>query len=401
MSFNVKGFNQKPEAATSASEQNNNNSMTGGAQKSMDTFSTSNTEKKEVKKEEREYKPKGYTADGIPIYASYQDAIHDVGASGLDNVIIDRSASKEHAAKEREHAPVIEKKAEKKAEIKAEVIEEPKQEEKKTEKPKTEQQVAKKPSTKTEEKKKKEPEFDDQTSLFEDLADWAANVDLDKVKKNASKAASKTISSAKSKTKKAVQKSVSHKQDNAIKNKFREGRTAIGCYYKFKILDREAMIVSYSGPAKVLKLPSYVLGRPITAINACFLRFHTAKSLSSSLDENNIMQTDVDSLTKCFSGVEQLRLPKKVTYLPSSLFSNCKKLKIVVVPASVTTISSKAFYHCKLQQIIFLGKCPVGLKHAELPEGAKIICTEKYKDTFAGISGVEVQRSIGKVSKAG
>ena len=320
MSFNVKGFNQKPEAATSASEQNNNNSMTGGAQKSMDTFSTSNTEKKEVKKEEREYKPKGYTADGIPIYASYQDAIHDVGASGLDNVIIDRSASKEHAAKEREHAPVIEKKAEKKAEV----IEEPKQEEKKTEKPKTEQQVAKKPSTKTEEKKKKEPEFDDQTSLFEDLADWAANVDLDKVKKNASKAASKTkdslkkgynsvkkeakpimesmqssasktISSAKSETKKAVQTSVSHKQDNAIKSKFRVGRTAVGCYYKFKILDREAMIVSYSGPAKVLKLPSYVLGRPITAINACFLRFHTAKSLSSSLDENNIMQTDDES----------------------------------------------------------------------------------------------------------
>lgn len=52
------------------------------------------------------------------------------------------------------------------------------------------------------------------------------------------------------------------------------------------------------------------------------------------------------------SGIEEIMIPNKVTYIPDNAFKNCKNLTIVVLPLSIIDISPTAFAFCpKLKNI--------------------------------------------------
>lgn len=199
------------------------------------------------------------------------------------------------------------------------------------------------------------------------------------------------FSGAASKLKQTAHAAWSLKQDREIKRKFKNAPKVNVGPYTFKVLteEKELMLYSYQGPDTILKLPSAVKNMPITAINPDFLLFRAPKALLNSIKGDTI-GTDLDALKQCISCVAQLRLPEHLIYLPSGVFSDCSTLDAVVIPRDVRGVSVMFLDGSTVKQIVFEGKCPSGLKHANIPTFTKIICRKEFLPTFSGIPNLSV-----------
>lgn len=199
------------------------------------------------------------------------------------------------------------------------------------------------------------------------------------------------FSSTTSKLKQAAHNAWSLKQDKEIKRKFKNSpKVNVGDYtFKVHLETKELMLYSYQGPDTILKLPSSVKDMPITAINSDFLLFRAPKALFNTVKGETIGK-DLDSIKQCMTCVEQLRLPEHLVYLPSGLFENCSTLDVVVIPKAVIGVSSMFLDGSNVRRVVFEGKCPSGLKHANIPAFTKISCKKDYIDSYAGIVNLSV-----------
>lgn len=194
-----------------------------------------------------------------------------------------------------------------------------------------------------------------------------------------------------SKLKQVAHNAWSLKQDREIKKKFKNcPKVNVGDYtFRVNMKTKELMLDSYQGPDTILKLPSSVKGMPITAINPDFLLFRAPKALLNTVKGETIGK-DLDSIKQCMTCVEQLRLPEHLRYLPSGLFTNCSTLDVVVIPKTIIGVSSMFLDGSNVKRIVFEGKCPAGLKHANIPVFTKISCRRNFFESYNGILNLSV-----------
>ena len=145
--------------------------------------------------------------------------------------------------------------------------------------------------------------------------------------------------------------------------------TATGANLRYAFGPQGATVTGWDGPTGNLLIPSSVNGKPVVAIaNFAFFREPGVTSVTIPASITNIGEKAFRSCTNlrtlvfetrtapltvskaAFQGcnsLEEVELPKGVTYLFSSTFEDCDSLHKVVIPEGVTAIGSCCFSKCK------------------------------------------------------
>jgi hypothetical protein len=232
-------------------------------------------------------------------------------------------------------------------------------------------------------------------SDFKDIKDSTLEVkdDILHVSKKVCKAAKVKAKPVASAFEKRMQETISKRQDKLIEERFKDAKVGKNSYYRLRILPDQAMIESYIGPKSIVKMPSTVKGIKITAVSPDFLHFHAISGIKSAMNSEMIMDTDLSTIRECIGGIRWIQLPKYLEYIPSYLFSDCKKLKEIHVPAAIKTVSIHGFDKCSLEHIYFYGKCPTGLKFAKLGN-CKVHVIKEHASSFKGLENLVIEDSF-------
>lgn len=113
--------------------------------------------------------------------------------------------------------------------------------------------------------------------------------------------------------------------------------------FVFDVQSKKATVVSYSGKAEKVVIPSKVSSVPVTEIaRECFWQVKTMKSVSIP---NSVTQIGHAAFNEC-TGLTTVVLPKKLTSLGDAAFWYCTGLKKVVFRSSIKTLGENAFRGC-------------------------------------------------------
>lgn len=181
----------------------------------------------------------------------------------------------------------------------------------------------------------------------------------------------------------------SKKQDSECMARFRNGQIVSTGGFRFSVTPTEIMVLSYYGPDTILKIPSEIKGRLVTAISPNFLSCRNIRG-AAQLIAGNSENADISSIKQCMACVKQIRLPKYITYLPTQLFEGCKSLEVVVIPEAVKAVSCFFLEGSSIKQLLLEGPCPSNFSHALEGRNVDILCTQQYRNTYQGIPRLKV-----------
>ena len=207
-----------------------------------------------------------------------------------------------------------------------------------------------------------------QETIVDKMADWAANVDLKGAKEKSLPLLMKLISPIKNKISKQVAIATGNNLMKEINKEFRHGSTVAARGFKFRAAKKVMMLLEYNGSDSAVKIPDTVANRPITAIKSGFLA------------------------GKALVKVKKLRLPLYLEVLPKNLFEDAKALEIVVVQKNVTMIVPEAFASCHPQAVYFMGPAPKGLALAGISDRTAIICKKAYSASYKGMPNLKLMK---------
>lgn len=181
----------------------------------------------------------------------------------------------------------------------------------------------------------------------------------------------------------------SKKQDAECMARFKNGQIVSTGGFRFSVTQTEIMVLSYYGPDTILKIPSEIKGRLVTAISPNFLSCRNLRG-TAQLIMGNSANADISSIKQCMTCVKQIRLPKYVNYLPTQIFEGCKSLETVVIPAAVKAVSCFFLEGSGVKQILFEGPYPSNLREALENHNVSILCSPQYKSTFQNVPNLQI-----------
>ena len=123
-----------------------------------------------------------------------------------------------------------------------------------------------------------------------------------------------------------------------------EAKTVKQDGFVFDVQSKSAAVVSYSGKAKKVVIPSKVSSVPVTEISKeCFWQVRTMTSLSIP---NTVTKIGHAAFNEC-TGLKTVVLPKSLTSLGDSAFWYCSNLSKVVFRSNVKSLGENAFRGCE------------------------------------------------------
>ena len=171
-------------------------------------------------------------------------------------------------------------------------------------------------------------------------------------------------------------------QNKMLKKKFKRNDNIIQYGdFMFYEMEDELMLYKYVGIETEIKIPSYVEGMPVSYLDKNFLRFNAIKSIGRGLSIDRIQDVSIESIQDNLFNVKSVQLPSTLKILPAKVFSGCKRINELIIPASVTLVQPNAFVGCRPTRIIFLGKAPKQLQDSNLAK-VHIYCKQEYFDSF-------------------
>lgn len=180
--------------------------------------------------------------------------------------------------------------------------------------------------------------------------------------------------------------------------RFKQGDFVDYMDLRFLRYNNELMLYKYNGTNMSLEIPSYVGNLPVTQINPGFLNFVKVKSVTKSFKSENIQYTSASSLKDCVGSVKSIKLPNTLEVLPAKIFSGCRNLRYIIVPASVQMVHSKTFAGCYPAAIYFEGEAPVNLEYCNIGQ-TKIYCRPEFAGSFANIVNVNEARATEEIKE--
>ena len=171
-------------------------------------------------------------------------------------------------------------------------------------------------------------------------------------------------------------------QNKMLKKKFKRNDNIIQYDdFMFYEMEDELMLYKYVGIETEIKIPSYVEGMPVSYLDKNFLRFNAIKSIGRGLSIDRIQDVSIENIQDNLFNVKSVQLPSTLKILPAKVFSGCKRINELIIPASVTLVQPNAFVGCRPTRIIFLGKAPKQLQDSNLAK-VHIYCKQEYFDSF-------------------
>ncbi len=111
----------------------------------------------------------------------------------------------------------------------------------------------------------------------------------------------------------------------------------------FARIDDEYHVVSYTGTATSVVIPSKYQNVPVTLID--YGAFMYCKSLTSVIIPNSVTLIGDNVFEGCI-GLTSVTIPSSVAVVGSLTFAGCTSLTSITIPASVTSIGFGVFSHC-------------------------------------------------------
>ena len=113
--------------------------------------------------------------------------------------------------------------------------------------------------------------------------------------------------------------------------------------FVFDVKNGKATVVSYTGKAQKVVIPSKVSSSPVTEIaGECFWQVRTMTSVSIPDSVEKINHTAFNECT----GLKSVTLPKKLTFLGDAAFWYCSSLEKVVFRSSLKSLGDNVFRGC-------------------------------------------------------
>ena len=114
--------------------------------------------------------------------------------------------------------------------------------------------------------------------------------------------------------------------------------------FKYNVGSKYAVLLSYEGKDKDVKIPSKVKGVPITSI--ADWAFDENKTMETVSIPSTVTKIGEASFNAC-TALRRVNLPKNLTKISASAFWYCTNLKQVFIYDKVTSIGKNAFTGCK------------------------------------------------------
>ena len=114
--------------------------------------------------------------------------------------------------------------------------------------------------------------------------------------------------------------------------------------FKYNVGSKYAVLLSYEGKDKDVKIPSKVKGVPITSI--ADWAFDENKTMETVSIPSTVTKIGEASFNAC-TALKRVNLPKNLTKISASAFWYCTNLKQVFIYDKVTSIGKNAFTGCK------------------------------------------------------
>lgn len=170
-----------------------------------------------------------------------------------------------------------------------------------------------------------------------------------------------------------------------------EGNRVVPVLYALQ-LGKELMALQYLLPDLDVVVPSSIQGIPIKYIHPKFIHGLTGlisdvklNNFKDSLSADNVLNFSKATVKNSFTGINSLKLPEGLLYIPEGLTQGSLSLQTIVIPSTVTAISTTAFYNSNIKDIYFNGPCPEGFKESYGMRGdVTVHYLPQYDKTFRG-----------------
>ena len=161
--------------------------------------------------------------------------------------------------------------------------------------------------------------------------------------------------------------------------------------FRFEENDNTVYVEKYIGHSKIVKIPAYIDGKPVTEIgDRCFrdcsiktvIIPNTVKFIDDyafvwcSNLKNAYISNSVTSIgKKAFFGCDSLTsitMPNSVISIGDWAFTYCNGLTSVTIPESITSIGDYAFYGCENLTDIYILNKNCHISRNSIPQNATI-----------------------------
>lgn len=172
----------------------------------------------------------------------------------------------------------------------------------------------------------------------------------------------------------------------SIERKFKNAKEFKCKPFKFKIYNGEAMITSYSGNARILEFPAYVVAKSGERIPVCYIH---SDCLYNNFCNNYKTRNAIDNLTSVDSSfrldgknkIIEIKLPEGLLAIFDGTFDNCMDINSLTIPSTVQFIGNHAFKGSTITKLFFNGE-PISNWTMDLFPGMKIYVREDYADMY-------------------
>lgn len=171
-----------------------------------------------------------------------------------------------------------------------------------------------------------------------------------------------------------------------IERKFRNAKEFKCKPFKFRVMNGEAMITSYSGDARVVEFPSYIRAKSGERIPVCYIH---SSCLYSNFLNNYRTKNAIDNLTSVDSSFKldgqnkiiDIKLPEGLKAIFDDTFDNCLDITAITIPSTVQFIGNNAFRGSTITKLFFNGP-PISNWTADLFPGKNVYVMEQYADLY-------------------
>ncbi len=172
----------------------------------------------------------------------------------------------------------------------------------------------------------------------------------------------------------------------SIERKFKNAREFKCKPFRFKIVDGEAMIVSYSGNARVLEFPAFVIAKSGERIPVCYIH---SNCLYNNFLDNYRTKNAIDNLTSPEASfglhddnrIIEIKLPEGLKAIFDGSFDNCTDISSLTIPSTVQFIGNRAFRGSTITKLFFNGP-PISNWSIDLFPDMQVYANEEYAEMY-------------------
>lgn len=171
-----------------------------------------------------------------------------------------------------------------------------------------------------------------------------------------------------------------------IERKFKNAKEFKCKPFKFKVVNGEAMITSYSGDSRVVEFPSYIRAKSGEEIPVCYIH---SSCLYNNIFSNYRTKNAIDNLTSIDSSFKlngqnkiiDIKLPEGLKAIFDDTFDNCMDISALTIPSTVQFIGNHAFRGSTISKLFFNGP-PISNWTSDLFPGMHVYVAEQYADLY-------------------